>query len=74
MIGVRKRIAGDRGATLLGPLRVPFGVRGNELHYRAPFSGFVDVLEPSADGSVFRGRAMFRRREFGQFELRRVQK
>ena len=72
MVGVRKRIAGDRGATMVGKLRVPFDVRGNELHYRAPFSGFVDVLEPSTDGSVFRGRATFRRKEFGRFELRRI--
>ena len=71
MIGVRKRIAGDRGETLVWKLRVPFEVRDNELRYRAPFRGFVDVIEPSADGSVFRGRATFRGKEFGRFELRK---
>jgi ferritin-like metal-binding protein YciE len=70
---VRKRIAGDRGVTLAGKLRVPFEVRGNELHYRAPFRGFVDILEPSAGSSVYRGRATFMGREFGQFELRRIE-
>jgi ferritin-like metal-binding protein YciE len=73
MVGVRKRISGARGETLAGRLRMPFEVRGTELHYRAPFRAFVDVLEPSDDGSVYRGRATFMGREFGQFELRRIE-
>jgi hypothetical protein len=70
LVGVRKRIHGTRGETAVGPLPgMPFHVRGLELHYRRPFRGFVDVLE--ADGDGFRGRATFRGREFGRFELRR---
>ena len=47
LVGVRKRIDGDRGWTSLGPLPgAPFDVVGNELRYRAPFVGFVDVIEP----------------------------
>jgi hypothetical protein len=70
LAGVRKRIHGTRGETTVGPLRgMPFDVRALELHYRRPFRGFVDVLE--ADGDGFRGRATFRSREFGRFELRR---
>jgi ferritin-like metal-binding protein YciE len=73
MTRVRKRIAGDRGRTLVGRWGMPFEVRGNELRYAAPFHGFVDVLEPSGDDSVYRGRATFMGREFGQFELRRTE-
>jgi len=69
LVGVCKRIEGARGETAVGPLPgVPFSVRGLELHYRRPFGAFVDVLEPEGDG--FRGRATFRGREFGRFELR----
>jgi hypothetical protein len=72
MIGVRKRIAGDRGETLVGKLRLPFDVRGDELHYRAALGGLVDILEPSGDGAVWHGRATYRGKEFGRFELRRI--
>jgi len=34
---------------------------------RAPFAGFVDVVMPHDGG--FSGRATFRRRTFGRFEL-----
>jgi ferritin-like metal-binding protein YciE len=69
LVGVRKRIRGTRGETLLpgGVLGVPFDVVGLELHYRAPLSGLVDVLT-ARDGD-FAGRATYRRREFGQFEM-----
>jgi ferritin-like metal-binding protein YciE len=69
LIGVRKEIHGTHGKTLLpgGVVGVPFDVVGLELHYRAPFAGFVDILAPHADG--FSGRATFRRRTFGRFEL-----
>ena len=50
-------------------LGVPFDVIGNELRYRSPFSAFVDIVEP--DGLGFSGRATFRGRTFGRFELRR---
>jgi ferritin-like metal-binding protein YciE len=71
MTGVSKRIDGTRGTTRIGStVGVPFDVVGHELHYRAPFAGFVDVLTPDASG--FRGRATFMGREFGRFELRPI--
>lgn len=67
---MRKRIAGDHGETRVGVLPgAPFDVTGNELRYRRPFAGFVDVVEPDAHG--FSGRATFRGRTFGTFVLRR---
>jgi ferritin-like metal-binding protein YciE len=69
LLGVQKRIVGTRGATSVGPLRAPFRVVRNELRYEGPFSGFVDVVEPDGDG--FSGRALYRDREFGQFQMRR---
>jgi hypothetical protein len=70
LLGVRKQIAGDRGETQVGALLgMPFQVVGRELRYEPPFAGFVDVVEPDADG--FRGRATFRGRTFGRFVLRR---
>jgi len=71
MVGVQKRIHGSSGETRVGPLfGVPFDVVGRDLHYRAPFRGFVDELEPAVGG--FRGRATFRGRVFGRFELERI--
>jgi hypothetical protein len=71
LVGVRKRIHGSRGETTIGSLPgVPFDVVGLELRYRAPFNGFVDVLEPSVGG--YRGRATFRGRQFGRFTLERL--
>jgi ferritin-like metal-binding protein YciE len=68
MTGVRKRIAGPRGTTrVAGLIGVGFDVVGLELHYRAPFKGFIDVLTPDATG--FRGHATYRGHEFGRFEL-----
>jgi len=71
MTGVRKRIDGDRGVTLAGPVKMRFEVRGLELRYRPPFIGFVDFLEPDGDG--YRGRATFLGRQFGSFRLRRAE-
>jgi ferritin-like metal-binding protein YciE len=71
MRGVRKRIHGSVGETVIGGgVRVPFEVRGLELRYRAPFGFVVDVLEPDGDG--FRGRTVVGGRTIGEFELRRV--
>jgi hypothetical protein len=70
LVGMRKRIHGSRGQTVAGPLRMPFDVRGGELHYRRPFQWFVDLVEV-VDADHVRGRATFRGREFGRFELRR---
>jgi ferritin-like metal-binding protein YciE len=68
MFGVRKRIDGSRGETRVGDVAgVPFEVVGLELHYRAPFKGFVDVLTPNGDG--WSGRATVFGREFGRFEM-----
>jgi hypothetical protein len=70
MQGVRKRIHASSGATIAGPVRMPFDVRGNELRYRAPFVGLVDRLEPEDGGWL--GRATWFGREFGRFRMRRV--
>lgn len=70
MVGVRKRIRGSSGETMLGPVPVRFDVRGHELHYRAPLKGLVDVLEPHDGG--YRGRAVFGGRTVAHFELRPV--
>jgi ferritin-like metal-binding protein YciE len=71
MAGVRKRISGGHGETLAGRVRMPFDVRGNELRYRAPFMGLVDVLEPEDGG--YQGRATWFGVEFGRFRLRRIE-
>ena len=68
MTRVRKRIAGTRGVTTLGPLRFPFTVDGLRLRYRFP-PGLVDELEPDGDG--YRGRALIAGREVGRFRLER---
>ena len=74
MVGVRKRIRGDRGESRIGPLIVwPFRIerRGERvalLVYRAPFSGLVDELEAGADGSIL-GRSVLGGRELGRFRM-----
>ncbi len=70
LAGVRKRFQGTRGQTIVGPLRMPFEVRGGELHYHRPFQAFVDLLKV-VDADHVCGRATFRGREYGRFELRR---
>jgi ferritin-like metal-binding protein YciE len=70
LTGVRKRIRGTTGETVVGRVPgIPFDVEGNRLRYRAPFAFFVDVLEPRGDG--WYGRATAFGRPFGEFELRR---
>jgi hypothetical protein len=71
LVGVRKRISGTSGETLVGPLRIRFDVHGTELRYRSPFTAFVDLLELVDDGTA-RGRATFRGREFALFDLVRI--
>ena len=68
--GVRKRISGDHGSTIL-PMGVgpSFAVVGHELRYRRPFKMFVDVLEQ--DGEGWRGRATVFGRRFGEFRMTR---
>jgi hypothetical protein len=71
MVGVHKRIHGPTGETKLGPLPgATFDVVGLSLRYRAPFTGFIDELEPAGDG--FLGRATFKGREVGRFALERT--
>jgi hypothetical protein len=71
LLGVTKRIDGARGRTIIPGLPpLAFEVRGLSLHYKAPFKGLVDVLEP--DGADrFRGRATLGGRTFGRFAMKR---
>jgi hypothetical protein len=72
LFGVRKEIVGTSGSTKVGPVVcLPFDVVGSSLRYRPPFRAFVDVLEPAGD--TCKGSATFRGREFGKFEMRRLQ-
>jgi ferritin-like metal-binding protein YciE len=69
--GVTKRIHATRGQTIFPGLPpMPFEVRGFSLHYQAPFTGLVDVLEPEG-ADVFRGSATIGGRTFGHFAMRR---
>jgi ferritin-like metal-binding protein YciE len=71
LYGCVKRIHGTRGTTEFARMPgMPFEVRGLELHYRAPFSMLVDKLEPRNGG--FHGRATLLGREFGEFQMRRL--
>lgn len=69
--GCVKRIHGMHGTTEFTYMPgMPFEVRGLELHYRPPFTLFVDRLEPSDDG--YFGRATIAGKEYGQFRMRRL--
>ena len=71
LVGVRKRISGDRGKMTIGPLPgVPFRLDGLTLRYEPPLGGLVDLLEPSPDG--YRGTATFHGRVYGHFVMRRA--
>jgi hypothetical protein len=70
LIGVTKCIQGERGETRVAGVAVPFRVERRALRYRPPLQGFVDLLEPDAEG--FSGSARFRGREFGRFVMRRA--
>jgi hypothetical protein len=72
LVGVRKRIRGDRGSTAIGPLPgFHFDVDGASLRYRRPLAGFVDIVEQETPDR-YRGRATFRGREFGRFTMTRA--
>src|SRR5437868_1551735 len=61
------------GGTQRGQLlEAPFAVVLLSLRQRAPFVGFVDVL--GSDGVGYGGRATFRGRGFGKFELKACQR
>jgi ferritin-like metal-binding protein YciE len=71
LVGVTKRIDGARGETRIGRATgAPFDVVGLELHYRAPFTGLVDVLERAGERELH-GRAMLFGREVGRFRMTR---
>jgi len=68
LAGVRKRIDGARGETVVGRGRgLPFEIHGLELRYRRPLSFLVDVLERDGDGYI--GRATAFGRTYGRFRL-----
>lgn len=76
MIGVRKRIRGDRGETRIGllpgwPLRVERREERIALIYRPPFSALVDELWAGAHGSSWLGRSTLGGRELGRFRMSR---
>src|SRR5919202_2022942 len=73
MVGVRKRIRGDRGETCVGALPCwPFRVERREgrvaLVYSPPFSAIVDELWAGAGGSWL-GRSTLGGRELGRFRM-----
>jgi ferritin-like metal-binding protein YciE len=70
LAGVRKRISGSTGRTLVAGAAVPFDVVGRELRYRAPLRGVVDVLEPA--GEAWLGRTLLFGREVGRFRMQPV--
>lgn len=70
--GVRKRMAGASGETMLGPLHSPFDVVGRELRYRGVLTrGLVDAVEPG-EGGWWNGVALYRGRRLGRFAMRRL--
>ena len=74
LYGVRKRIDGGAGMTILalGVLGLPFDVVGHELRYRGALSrGLVDTVEPGEDG-WWNGVAHYRGRRLGRFAMRRL--
>jgi ferritin-like metal-binding protein YciE len=73
MLGLRKRIRGDRGETRVGALPGwPFRVERREgrvaLVYLPPLSAIVDELWTGAEGSWL-GRSAFGGRELGRFRM-----
>ena len=72
LYGVRKRIDGAAGVTMLVFVGAPFDVVGRELRYRGALSrGLVDTVEPGEDGWWY-GVARYRGRELGRFAMRRL--
>lgn len=76
MVGVWKRIRGERGETRVGPMVAwPFRVERREerfaLVYRPPFSALVDEVRAAPDGSWL-GRSVLGGRELGRFRMIRI--
>lgn len=75
MIGVHKRIGGERGETRIGPLLgIPFRLERREGHvaliYRPPFSMVVDELWAEEGGSWV-GCSTLCGWKFGRFRMAR---
>jgi hypothetical protein len=68
---VRKRVAGDRGWTIVGGVRLPFDVQGRELRYRFPLHALVDVLVPEGE-DAYAGTATLFGRRVGTFRMTRL--
>lgn len=76
MIGVRKRVRGERGETWVGPLlRWPFRLEDRAgcvgLIYEPPFSFWVDELRPETAG-LWLGTATLGGRPVGSFRMVRI--
>lgn len=77
MIGVRKRVRGERGETRVGPLaRWGFRLEGRDgyvaLIYDPPFSSWVDDLRPGESEDVWIGTATLAGRPIGGFRMVRI--
>ena len=78
MIGVRKRVRGQRGETRVGPLaRWPFRLEDREgyvaLIYDPPFSLWVDELRPEGTRlDAWSGTATLGGRGIGVFRMVRI--
>ncbi len=73
MVGVHKRIHGDRGTTGVGllpgwPFRLQRSVGRVALVYHQPFSAFVDEIQAEAGGSWL-GRSTVAGLELGRFRM-----
>ncbi len=73
MLGVRKRIRGDRGTTGFGvfagwPFRLERRAGRIALVYSPPFSAFVDEIRAGTEGSWL-GRSTLGGRELGRFRM-----
>jgi hypothetical protein len=74
LYGVRKRIEGVSGVTMLMFVGAPFDVVGRELRYKGALTrGLVDTVEPGEDG-WWVGVARYRGRELGRFAMRRLER
>ncbi|HEV2092149.1 MAG TPA: DUF892 family protein [Rubrobacter sp.] len=76
MVGVWKRIRGDRGETRVGPLlRVPIRVEsrggGAALVYEPPFSALMDWVSPQSP-HLWLGRTTLGGRTVGRFRMTRI--
>ena len=76
MVGVWKRIRGDRGETRVGPLlRLPLRVERSGgrtvLAYEPPLSALVDEISPGSR-DLWHERATLGGRTFGRFRMVRI--